>query len=277
VRKNLSRRRLGRAAVALALCAYLVVTLFPFYWTVQVALKTTVDAFKVPTDWIFVPTLGNFAELPGSTNFMRFFANSLVVSVITVAVSLLLAVPAAYGFSRGSFARKEAFFNVVLITRMMPGMAFIIPFFLPYRQIGLMDSILGLVVIYMTMNLSLVLWSMRNFFDAVPRELEEAAFIDGASVLQAFRQVVLPVSAPGLAATAVLCFIMSWNEFFFALILTRREAVTAPVGIMSFMRYEATDFGLIATTAIIIALPVVLFSYVVRRYLVAGIMTGAVK
>jgi multiple sugar transport system permease protein len=118
---------------------------------------------------------------------------------------------------------------------------------------------------------------MRNFFDAVPRELEEAAFIDGASVLQAFRRVVLPVSAPGLAATAVLCFIMSWNEFFFALILTRREAVTAPVGIMSFMRYEATDFGLIATAAIIIALPVVLFSYVVRRYLVAGIMTGAVK
>ena len=277
MRKNLTRPRLGRAAVALALCAYLVVTLFPFYWTVQVALKTTVEAFKVPTDWVFVPTLGNFAELLGSTNFMRFFANSLVVSVITVAVSLLLAVPAAYGFSRGSFARKETFFNVVLITRMMPGMAFIIPFFLLYRQVGLMDSILGLVIIYMTMNLSLVLWSMRNFFDAVPRELEEAAFIDGASVLQAFRRVVLPVSAPGLAATAVLCFIMSWNEFFFALILTRREAVTAPVGIMSFMRYEATDFGLIATAAIIIALPVVLFSYVVRRYLVAGIMTGAVK
>ena len=160
---------------------------------------------------------------------------------------------------------------------MAPPIAFTIPYFLVYRHLALIDTLTGLVIIYLTFNLSLVVWLMRSFFDATPRALEEAAWIDGAGLWQGFCKIVLPLSGPGLAATAILCFLYSWNDFFFALILTRTEAMTAPVAVVNFMNYEGWEWGKIAAGGTMVMLPVLFFSILVRRFLVHGLTAGAIK
>ena len=160
---------------------------------------------------------------------------------------------------------------------MAPPIAFTIPFFLAYRWLGLQDTVFGLALVYLTFNLPIVIWLMQTFFAAVPEALEEAAWVDGCGVWTAFWLVTLPLAAPGVAATAVLCFIFSWNDFFYALILTRTHAVTAPVEIVNFLQYEGWEWGKIAAGGTLVMLPVVLFALLVRTYLVRGLTAGGVK
>ena len=159
---------------------------------------------------------------------------------------------------------------------MAPPIAFTIPYFLVYRHLELLDTLTGLIVIYLTFNLSLVIWMMRPFYDQLPRSLEEAAWIDGATCGRALPHHPAALRA-GLAATAILCFLFAWNDFFFALILTRTEAMTAPVAVVNFMNYEGWEWGRIAAGGTMIMLPVLMFSFVVRRYLVHGLTGGALK
>jgi multiple sugar transport system permease protein len=160
---------------------------------------------------------------------------------------------------------------------MAPPIAFTIPYFLVYRHLELLDTLSGLIIIYLTFNLSLVIWMMRPFYDQLPRSLEEAAWMDGATPWQGFTKIILPLSGPGLAATAILCFLFAWNDFFFALILTRTQAMTAPVAVVNFMNYEGWEWGRIAAGGTMIMLPVLAFSFVVRKYLVHGLTGGALK
>ena len=179
---------------------------------------------------------------------------------------MLVGVPGAYALSRADDARREAALSLlILASRMAPPIAFTIPYFLVYRHLELLDTLTGLVIIYLTFNLSLVVWLMRSFFDATPRALEEAAWIDGAALWQGFYKIILPLSGPGLAATAILCFLYSWNDFFFALILTRTEAMTAPVAVVNFMNYEGWEWGKIAAGGTMVMLPVLFFSILVRK------------
>ncbi len=256
--------------------ALLLLALSPFLWLLMMSLKTETDALAMPPRLVFVPTLQNYAGLL-ETRFIRPLTNSVVVAVTTTLLSLALGVPAAYALSRTpSWATRGVAFWV-LSTRMAPPIAFGIPFFLAYRSLGWLDTLGGLVVIYLTFNLSLVIWMMRTFFDAIPGSLEEAAYIDGASMWQALTRVVFPLTGPGIAATAIFCFLLAWNDFFYALVLTRSRAMTAPVAIVNFMNYAGWDWGRITAGSIIVAMPVVAFSLLVRRYLVSGITAGAVK
>ena len=264
-------------AILLALVVITVLlTIFPFLWLLQMSLKTGIEAFLMPPKLLFVPTLQNYVDLLEG-KFMRSFWNSSVVGVSTTLISLLLGVPAAYALSRAGFRRDRGFSLWILTTRMAPPIAFGIPFFLAYRTLGLIDTKIGLVIIYLTFNLSLVIWMMRTFFDGLPRSLEEAACIDGASIIDTFLRIVLPLSAPGLATTAIFCFLFSWNDFFFALILTRSGSMTAPVAIVNFMNYEGWEWGKITAGGSIIMIPVVVFSLLVRNYLIRGLTAGAVK
>jgi multiple sugar transport system permease protein len=274
--RPVARRRLGWALTYAASVALLAVTLFPVLWLVQVSFKTDVEAMRVSPAIFFVPTLDNYAAV-FQGKFARSFVNSLVVSVSTTLTSMLLGVPAAYALSRASFGRSRGLALWVLATRMAPPIAFAIPFFLAYRWLGLIDTLLGLLVIYLTFNLSLVMWMMRTFFDGIPRSLEEAAAIDGAGLLQAFLRVTLPLSGPGLATTAIFCFVFAWNDFFYALVLTRSQALMAPVAIVNFMNYEGWEWGRIGAAATMIMLPVVVFALAVRRYLIRGLTAGALK
>jgi len=269
-------RRRGRALSFGVSGALLVATLFPVLWLMQISLKTDVEAMRMPPAIFFVPTLDNYAAI-FQGRFARSFLNSLVVSLSTTLVGMLLGVPAAYALSRASFGRSQGLALWVLTTRMAPPIAFAIPFFLAYRWLGLIDTLSGLLIIYLTFNLSLVMWMMRTFFDGIPRSLEEAAAIDGAGPLHVFYRITLPLSGPGLATTAIFCFVFAWNDFFYALVLTRSRALMAPVAIVNFMNYEGWEWGKIGAAATMIMLPVVLFALAVRRYLIRGLTAGALK
>lgn len=266
-----SRRTLLRGVAALVL---LLLVLFPFVWMVQMSLRPNDDIMGYTLH--FVPTLQNYRAL-WTGNFPASFGNSVATSASSTFLALLIGVPAAYALSRGRLRARRMIAMWILATRMAPPIAFTIPFFLAYRYLHLLDTVTGLIVIYLTFNLALVIWMMQTFFASVPRELEEAAWIDGCTIWGAFRRIALPLAAPGLAATGVLCFILSWNDFFFALILTRTNAMTAPVAIVNFMQYEGWEWGKIAAAGSLVMLPVMVFTYFVRKYLVRGLMAGGLK
>ncbi len=269
--------RLKKILLNLLTLFWLVAVLFPFYWLLMLSLKTQQQAFANPPQFLFVPTFQHYVDLFENTDFPRHFLNSVYVAFGTVALSLLIGVPAAYTFSRWQFKARGMLLGWILILRMVPGVTYIIPFFMIYRQFDLLDKHIALIILYTVFNLALVIWSMQAFFDEVPRSLEEAAYVDGASVLQTFRTIVLPLSAPGLVTTAVLSFLFSWNEFLFALVITRFNARTAPVGITNFMAYEGIEWGRVAAGSILILIPVLIFAVAVRRYLVKGLLAGALK
>lgn len=254
--------------------ALLFLTLLPVLWLVQMSFRPNADIANATL--IFTPTLANYRAL-GAGGFPGSFAHSMLASTGSTVLSLVIGVPAAYSLSRYRFRANRQIAMWILVTRMAPPIAFTIPFFLAFTWLGLMDTISGLVLIYLTFNLAMVVWTMKSFFDAVPRSLEEAAWIDGAGVWQSFLRVTLPLSAPGLAATGILCFILSWNDFFFALILTRTDAMTAPVAIVNFMQYAGWEWGKIAAAGVLVLLPVLVFTFFVRSYLVRGMMAGGVK
>lgn len=270
------RRAWGRRAIAGGVLALAVVAMAPFVWLLQMSFKSQEDNFAFPPKLVFTPTAEHYRGL-WDTTFRTSFANSAVVSVASTALAMLVGVPGAYALSRARFRAAGSLNLWILASRMAPPIAFTIPYFLAYRHLGLLDTKTGLVLIYLTFNLSLVIWLMRSFFDAIPRALEEAAWIDGADLGQGFLRVVLPLSAPGLAATAILCFLYAWNDFFFALILTRTEAMTAPVAVVNFMNYEGWEWGKIAAGGTLVMLPVLVFSFVVRTFLVRGLTAGALK
>jgi len=257
----------------------LIVFLFilPIYHVVTMSFKTEVDALASPPTWIFRPVLDNYIDVLATTKFPYYLLNSLIVSCITVSLSLLIGVPGAYALSRLTFRMKRSLFAAILGTRMLPPICIAIPIYMIYARLGLLDRLGGLVIVYLSFNLSFVVWMMKGFFDDVPRSLEEAARIDGSSTIGTFSQIALPVVVQGLIATAIFCWVLSWNEFLYALVLTRRTAKTAPVGITYFLRFEDVKWGSIAAGAALIMSPVVLFSVGVQRYLVRGLTAGAVK
>lgn len=266
----------GGGWTACATVLLILVVLCPVFFIVQMSVRTGLDAFQMPPTLVFSPTLQNYVDLVEG-KFIRALTNSTVTATSTTILALLLGVPAAYAFSRARFRAQGLVSLWTLTTRMAPPIAFGIPFFLIYKDLGLIDTRVGLIVIYLTFNLSLVIWMMRAFFDGVPRSLEEAAYIDGAGIATAFVRIALPLAAPGLATTAIFTFLLSWNDFFYSLILTRSEAVTAPVAIVNFMNYESWEWGKVAAAATTIMLPVVVLSILVRKYIVRGLTAGAVK
>ena len=271
-RRRVWRSLTGHGGVLLLI----VILLFPFLWLLQMSLKPEKEIFTFPPRLVFTPTFEHYVGI-WSGQFQRAFGNSTVVSLISTVLSLALGVPAAYSLSRARFGGESQIALWVLATRMAPPIAFTIPFFLAYRHLEWLDTLHGLILIYLTFNLSLVIWMMRTFFDSIPRVLDEAALVDGAGVWGTFFRVILPLSAPGLAATAIFCFLLSWNDFFFALILTRTRAMTAPVAVVNFMNYEGWQWGRIAAGGTMVMLPVVVFSLLVRNYMVRGLTAGAVK
>ena len=264
--------RNGRSVAALAVLVFL---LFPVLWVVQLSFKPVNEMFD--DGLLFWPTLDNFTSLLEGGKFLASFWNSFLVSTLSTVASLILGVPAAYALTRWKFKGKNHVALWILVTRMAPPIAFTIPFYLAYRFLGLQDTVFGLALVYMTFNLAIVIWLMQTFFASIPVSLEEAAWMDGCGIWQAFWTIVLPLSAPGLCATAVLCFIFSWSDFFYALILTRTNAITAPVAIVNFLQYEGWEWGKIAASGTLVMLPVVLFTIGVRKYLVHGLTSGGVK
>lgn len=261
----------------LILAILLILFLFPIVYAFLTSLKQPVLA-ESPVPYIFfTPTLRSYRTLFADYHFGRFFLNSIIVSVATVVLTMVAGVPAAYSLSRRPFRGQGLVMLWVLSSRILPPVGTVIPFYLVFTRFGLIDTHIGLIIVFLTFSISLVVWIMTAFFNQVPKELDEAAIIDGCSVGGAMIRVVLPVAAPGLATTAILSFLNAWNNFFYPLVLTRRNAATAPLGLTTFLGSYLVDWGAIMAGASLLILPLLVFALLIRRYIVQGLTQGAIK
>ena len=260
----------------LLITGYLCFALGPVLWLVQMSLKTEAEAFRMPPQLLFLPSLRNYVELMKGP-FLGAIANSVKTSTLTTVLCLVLGIPAAYALARARLRRGLPLRLWILSTRMAPPIAFALPFYLLFRWLGLIDTVVGLSIVYLTFNLSLVIWLAQVFFEGLPRSLEEAAHIDGASTWQAFARVTLPLAVPGVLTAGIFSFLIAWNDFFFALILTRARAQTAPVAIMGYESFLGWEWGKIAAGSTLVMAPSLLFALFVRKYLISGLTSGALK
>lgn len=252
------------------------IVVFPFLWMVITAFKSEVDAVTLPPKLFFEPTLEQF-QIAFANNFLPFFQNSITSSVVSVAIVIVLALPAAYALSiRPIRAWRDVMF-FLLSTRMLPIAGAIIPIYLIANWLGLLDQTVLLVIMYTAMNLPLAVWLIRSFMVEIPREILEAARVDGATFFQELWRVVLPMVAPGLAATALLCFIFSWNEFFLARSLTSVQAQTVPLYLVGFISTQGLFLAKLSAASLLATLPVVLAGLIAQKQLVRGLSLGAIK
>ncbi|WP_108396064.1 carbohydrate ABC transporter permease [Devosia submarina] len=273
-----------RWAGRIFLTLLLIFTVMPMIWMLITSLKTGFAAMQYPPQWWPTePTLGNYTRLLDPTNsvgqeFLRYFWNSLWVSTLTTILAIVVAVPAAYAFSRFRFPGRTVLFFAVLLRNMFPAVIFLVPLFILMRWLGLVNTHGSLVLTYLTFGLPLAIWLLKGFYDNIPIQLEQAARIDGATRLQAFLFIVMPLSTPGIIATAIYSFIGAWNEYIYAYtFLTRHDQMTLPVGIQRFFSENATDWpGLMAAT-FMMSVPVVVLFLVLQKYFVRALTEGAVK
>jgi multiple sugar transport system permease protein len=255
--------------------------LIPVYWLLTISLKSEVDQFAVPPRWFdFSPTLAHYRDAFAARSFGRYMMTSVVVAALSTACAMALGTLAAYGLARFRLpARLDSRLAMwILSTRMLPPIVTAVPLFLMMRDVRLLNTMAALVIVYTAFNLPFVVWMMRGFFQELPRDLEEAAMVDGDTRLGALVRVVLPLVAPGLAATAVFCLIISWNEFLLALVLTQTDAaMTLPVGIAGRVTQYEIEWGVMSAVGVVAMMPILVFAMAVQRYLVRGLSLGAVK
>jgi multiple sugar transport system permease protein len=278
---RVSSRRSRRAralATYAALVALTVVFLFPLLWIVSLSLKTRLQMFSAPPLSLWWPTLENYAAVLNNASFAHAFVNSVIVSACAVSLSLLVGVPAAYAMARFPFFGRNVMFFTLLAMRMLPPIAVLVPMYVLFSAFGLTTTRTSVVLAYTTFSLPLVVWIMRGFFEDLPRELEESAWVDGATRLRAFMHIVLPLIRPGLVAACILCLQLAWNDFLFAAVLTSNASRTLPVLMAAFSGGDTgVDWGGMTASGVLVILPVILFSFLAQRHLVAGLSSGAVK
>lgn len=270
-------QRRSLAWQALLLAAILLFCVFPFYWMVTTSLKTQVVALQTPPAWIFEVTFENYREVLFDDGVLQTLINSLIVAAATTALAVGLGAPAAFALARFEFSGKKELWFWFITNRMISPVVLALPFFLIARALGVLDTHLVLILIYLTFNLPIVIWICTDQFRSIPRDLDEAALLEGASQWRIFRSVCLPLAAPGVAVSAIFSFIFSWNELMYALVLTRTEARTAPAMAVTFMEGYQTPYGKIMATSTLIVIPVIVFALVASRQLVRGLTMGAVK
>lgn len=289
-----TRRRatLGQAIAAtlvrLAVLLMLVIFLFPIFWIVTTSLKQQNDVATLPPHLFdFHPTLDNYRSLlQGAASFQTAVAvpdftadllHSLVIGLASTALALLLGTPAAYVLARYRFRGRALLALSILATRILPPLGVLVPYFVLYSKLHLIDTFQGLIVLYLSFSLSLVIWMMRGFISEVPAALEECAMIDGSGRLGALLRITLPLVAPGMAATTILSLLFNWNEFLFAVTLTTQSARTAPVAASLFLSSHVVVWGNLSAACVLIAGPIFIFALMVQRHLVRGLVSGAVR
>lgn len=261
----------------LALIPALGWTLFPLLWILTASFKTELSLYAKPPQWIFSPILENYKRVLFNIPFFEYLANSLLIATGTTLGSLVLGTLAAYGFSRTRFWGSEGLRFLILVTRMVPRMTLVVPYYLMMLKIGMLDTYSGLIIAYISFAMPFSIWLLIGFFDEVPLEVEEAALVDGCTPVGTLIRVVIPIAAPGLAVAAIFAFLVSWNEFLFALILSGVHSKTLPVVIAGLTTDLGPLYGEMSAAAVMVMLPNVLMTLVLQRYVVKGLTLGAVK
>jgi sorbitol/mannitol transport system permease protein len=275
-KRRSGRRSLGLASWTAGAWIVALIFFFPVLWMVLTAFKQEADAYTTTPHLVFSPTLAQFRAV-FSAGIGPYLANSALATVLSTVLVLILAIPAAYALSIRSVQRWRDALFFFISTKMLPVVASIVPVYLAVRDLGALDDIWTLIVLYTAMNLPIAVWMLRSFFLEVPREVLEAARVDGVTLRQEITRVMLPIVTPGIAATALICVIFSWNEFFFALNLTSVRAATMPVFLVGLMTSEGLYWAKLAAAATLASLPVLLAGWIAQKQLVRGLSMGAVK
>ena len=252
------------------------VMMIPIFWIAMAAFKTHVDVYQLKV--FFTPTLENFRTVFQSPyNLHDKLFNSTIVALATVLVAIPLATMAAYSFSRFRLVGERAMFVMILATQFVPAVVIVLPFFVMFRDLGLLDTRIGLIVVNLSIVMPFAVWMIKGFIDGIPIDTEESALVDGSTRAQVIRNIVLPMAAPGIVTAGIFCFIVSWNDFLFALILTTNDAVTLPVGLALFKAEEGDLWNLLAAAGIIIMVPMFALALIVQKHFVQGMTMGAVR
>lgn len=266
-------REIGEKALTAAVLFFV---MFPILWLILTAFKPENEVYT--TSFIFKPTLDNFITIfTEPFNNQRLVLNSLIIATTATLITVPVALGAAYVFSRYHFRGSQLLMVLVLVTQFIPPLVIALPFFNLFRRIGLYDSHAGLVIVYLSIVVPYAIWMLKGFIDALPIEIEQAASVDGCTEVGILRHITLPLVMPGVITTAVFAFIMCWNEFTYALILTRNDARTLQLGLMSTVGVRGILWELMAATGLIVMIPVFILSFSVRKYFVQGLTMGAVK
>lgn len=251
--------------------------LFPIYEMVSTSLKYEVEAFSIPPKWFFKPTLENYSIILTSNNFGRYFLNSITVALSTTFFSVIVGALAGYSISRFQFKGKRLVVILTLLLRMIPPVILIIPVFIIWNSVGLADTKLGLVLVYIALNLPFNIWVLNTFISDIPYSLDESAIIDGCSDWMVFRSIILPLIAPGLSVASIFTFRIAWNEYILSLVLTNRYTRTLPVAVSLYLTDKGIEWGKITAIATIIAVPAFIFTFTAAKRLIMGMTAGAIK
>lgn len=271
----------------LVLILYFIGALFPVVWVFSLAFKTRTEILAWPPTFIFAPTLENFQSLftgltggtvgSSTVDFLKNFWNSLVISFGSVAISILVGVPATYAIARFKFKGKEDLAFTILSFRFAPELMVIIPIYIFFQSLGLLDTYTGLIWVYQLITLPMIVWILRGYIEDVSRELEEACWLDGYGRVRTFWRIVLPLIRPGIAASGLLAFIYAWNNFVFAVLLGGSNTAPVTVGAMQFISADALRYGDMAASIVLAAIPALLLALYAQKHLIRGLSLGAVK
>lgn len=268
-----TKRLLSAAGVYALVLLAMTPTLFIFFWMVSLSLKVQVENTAYPPVFIpSQPTLNNYRLL--GNQFVEYVLNSVIIVTGATVLGMMLGAPASFGMVRWRYQRLAL---VVLVARIIPAISFLVPWFILFRRMGLLDTYTALILSHLVVGLPIIIWMLLAFFEDVPMELQDAALIDGCSIYGVFWRVALPLTRPGLAATAILSFIFSWNNFLFSVILAGRTTRPLPVAVFSLLTYEEINWGPLAGAAFLITLPVLVITLFMQRHIVTGLSFGAVK
>ncbi|GIK75703.1 MAG: ABC transporter permease [Chloroflexota bacterium] len=268
-----TKRLLSAAGIYALVLLAMTPTLFIFFWMVSLSLKVQVENTAYPPVFIpSQPTLNNYRLL--GNQFVEYVFNSVIIATGATVLGMVLGAPASFGMVRWRYQRLAL---VVLVARIIPAISFLVPWFILFRRMGLLDTYTALILSHLVVGLPIIIWMLLAFFEDVPMELQDAALIDGCSIYGVFWRVALPLTRPGLAATAILSFIFSWNNFLFSVILAGRTTRPLPVAVFSLLTYEEINWGPLAGAAFLITLPVLIITLFMQRHIVTGLSFGAVK
>lgn len=267
--------------VLIYVCAALVaaVCLFPFLWMWVSSIKELRELYTIPPVWFpEMPTLENYRTVLFDSNVPRYFLNSVVISFGSTGLALFIAIFASYGFARFRFRGKTFYQSFILIGQLLPTAAIIVPLFVTLSTLGLVNTYLGLILVYMIITLPLAVWMLTSYFRAIPVELEEAAIIDGSSRIGILFRITLPLSIPGIIAVLVYSFVTTWNEFIFALTFATDSSVkTLPIGLAEFTTEFRTDWGAVMAASMIMTVPIAILFLSMQRLFIGGLTAGATK
>jgi multiple sugar transport system permease protein len=275
LKKRKRRRKItGRTLFYIALVLIILVSSFPFIYMILASFKTNVQVTDPSKLFIFKPYLGNYSVVFKRYDFIQPILNSLIIAVGSTLLGLFIGLPASFAIARNKMKKASI---AILVVRFFPGIAFLLPWYIIFTKTGISDTHMALILSHLLINLPFIVWVMIPYFETIPKELDEAARVEGSSTLRLFITIIMPLTKPGVITTSLLAFIFSWNNFVFSLVLAGGKTKTLSLALFSFITYASIDWGALMGASVLITLPIMIMSMLTQKYIITGLTAGAVK